>query len=187
MLLFGDPVLPGRIWKRIRVDSETGCWIWIGCVRNGYGHIQIDGQSQATHRLLYTLEFGPIPAHRHIDHKCRVTNCCNPSHLHAVTPGEHVRLTHERIAKLGRVAPAKSGPSLVPIMPGYKDIKPWFRGQSKSTPEERAKYDQLVEQIKSRKSRGRDKKPRRRRKRTARKIWATIQERIASRAASKGR
>lgn len=183
MLSFGDPILPTHIWKRIRIDSETGCWIWIGCVQNGYGLVQIDKRRQTTHRLFYTLEFGPIPAHRHIDHKCRVTNCCNPEHLHAVTPGEHVRLTYERIANLGHVTPAKSGPSFVPIMAGYRDIKPWFRGQPTATPEEVTTYKQLLARIrrrKSRKPRGPDKKPRRRRERVAPKVWATIQERIAS-------
>jgi hypothetical protein len=58
------------------------------------------------HRLAYIRAKGAIPKGHHIDHLCRVTNCINPDHLEAVTPGENVRrsrrtkLTRDQVKKI---------------------------------------------------------------------------------------
>jgi hypothetical protein len=76
---------------------ETPCWISEKPPgENGYVlHAwSFDGKTPSrtgAHRIAYVRAKGPIPPGQHIDHLCRVTNCINPDHLEAVTPGENVR------------------------------------------------------------------------------------------------
>lgn len=68
------------------IESNTGCWLFTGClVRGGYGHIRVAGRSRLVHRVMYEATYGPIPEGLHVDHLCRVRNCCRPDHLEAVT------------------------------------------------------------------------------------------------------
>ena len=77
--------LPDRIAKRVRVDG-SGCWIWTGAkAKNGYGAVKWDGKTRSTHRTIYELLVGPVPAGLVIDHTCSVRACVNPAHLEAVT------------------------------------------------------------------------------------------------------
>lgn len=63
------------------------CWIWTGGKTSaGYGLTRFDGKQRYLHRIAYTLCVEEIPAGLHIDHRCRVVDCCNPDHLDAVTP-----------------------------------------------------------------------------------------------------
>jgi hypothetical protein len=71
--------------RHIEVDG-SGCWIWQRHrTPRGYGYISVNGRMVFVHRLTYTELVGPIPDGLVIDHKCRVTSCCNPLHLRAVT------------------------------------------------------------------------------------------------------
>jgi hypothetical protein len=68
-------------------ETHGHCWIWTGATDGGgrYGRIGDGaGSSVATHRLAYETWVGPIPEGFELDHLCRVTLCCNPSHLEAV-------------------------------------------------------------------------------------------------------
>jgi hypothetical protein len=80
--------LPLRMRRKIRFEvTEYGmCWTWTGCVNSkGYGCVGLDGKTQLTHRVAYTLCRGPIPEGLQIDHLCRNVRCCNPCHLEPVT------------------------------------------------------------------------------------------------------
>lgn len=72
---------------KIHINTETGCWEWIGFTnRIGYGVTSLKGKQIRTHRLSWVLHFGPIPpgeGHHGtvVRHKCDVRNCCNPYHL----------------------------------------------------------------------------------------------------------
>lgn len=75
--------------------SEDGCWIWSGATtpKGKYGVIGIGEGSRMltlTHRAMYELS-AEIPAGYEIDHLCRITLCCNPQHLEAVTKAENLR------------------------------------------------------------------------------------------------
>lgn len=83
--------LKERLLKRIEIDKESGCWMWQGAPRNGYGQIKHGGKTRYTHRMAYALFVGDIPESLHLDHLCRVKLCCNPDHLQPVTNAENIR------------------------------------------------------------------------------------------------
>lgn len=76
------------ILKRIQKSEDPrGCWKWLGQIdRNGYGTLTHGGKkSTGAHRVLYEMEYGPIPEGLTIHHRCHVRDCVNPGHLEAVT------------------------------------------------------------------------------------------------------
>lgn len=85
------PTIEERFWSKV-VKSD-GCWIWTGALTEGYGSIGLTGGKKAgsihAHVYSYTLNVGPVPAGKEIDHKCRVRACVNPAHLQAVTHGQN--------------------------------------------------------------------------------------------------
>lgn len=89
--------LAERLWSRIDRSDPSACWLWTGASTRGgkYGVIGRPGGRSAgnllTHVAAYLLEVGPIPVGWQIDHLCRVTLCCNPAHLEAVTQAENLR------------------------------------------------------------------------------------------------
>lgn len=80
-----------RLWRHTVSDLETGCWVWIGTARKGYGQIKVDTVRWQAHRYAYSMLIGPIPDRFDIDHLCRNPSCVNPLHLEAVTRGDNVR------------------------------------------------------------------------------------------------
>ena len=101
-----DKPMLSRFMALITVDTDSGCWNWIGCGAGGskakgyYGSFYYKGTKGYTHRLSYEHFKGPIPDGLQIDHLCRNRRCCNPAHLEAVTPrvnvgrGERPTSTH---------------------------------------------------------------------------------------------
>jgi hypothetical protein len=85
------------IQQRIAEEDHghsTRCWIWkLSLNAAGYGQGRPPGYSRTTlaHRFTYLEYAGPIPAGFHLDHLCRVRDCCNPAHLEPVTPEENAR------------------------------------------------------------------------------------------------
>lgn len=89
-----------RIFSKIVIDPDTGCWLWKGAlIGAGYGHTFIGGRNGIqvlTHRLMYAWLVAPVPRGRSgsdrmvIHHKCEVTHCCNPAHLELVTHEQNV-------------------------------------------------------------------------------------------------
>jgi hypothetical protein len=78
------------IRKHVEIDAN-GCWIWQRRRnRAGYGETRFLGGRYSSHRLSYVAHKGAIPAGLALDHLCRVTACCNPDHLEAVTCRENV-------------------------------------------------------------------------------------------------
>lgn len=80
--------LPAKFEDRIQPEPNSGCWLWLGPLRDskeGYGGTSWEGKAWRTHRLFYTLLKGPIPDGLAIDHLCRNRICCNPDHLEPTT------------------------------------------------------------------------------------------------------
>ena len=99
--------VPSRVWDKIVVDGDSGCWLWTGCANGGYGVTFWRGHKVYAHRLLYTAVFGPIPAKKVLDHVvCDHPSCVNPQHLRVTSQrnnvirsanapaGQHHRQTH---------------------------------------------------------------------------------------------
>ncbi|MFI6681910.1 HNH endonuclease signature motif containing protein [Kribbella sp. NPDC050470] len=81
-----------RIARSIRVDPESGCWLWLDAVdTSGYGILRFRGAYWKAHRLSYSVHVGPIPDGLVIDHLCRVRRCVNPEHMVTVTSRENTR------------------------------------------------------------------------------------------------
>lgn len=80
--------LPPRLQTKIRVNSETGCWEWVGSITaTGYGRAWDDELKRAdwAHRVIYRRLVGPIPVGLTLDHLCRVRHCVNPAMLEPVS------------------------------------------------------------------------------------------------------
>lgn len=80
-----------RLMSRVVYDN-TGCWVFTGAKRNGYGVIGRGSREQGleyTHRATYMAFRGPITDGMDIDHLCRNRVCCNPAHLRVATRSQN--------------------------------------------------------------------------------------------------
>lgn len=80
--------LPKQIEDRIIPEPMSGCWLWLGGLRdkkNGYGAVSWEGKIYRTHKLVFHLLRYVVPSTLTIDHLCRNRLCCNPDHLEPVT------------------------------------------------------------------------------------------------------
>jgi len=73
------------------VEKSSGCWIWKGYIKNGYGVFNPGslGPKQA-HKLAWEDVRGEVPNGLVLDHLCRTRACVNPEHLEIVTIRENV-------------------------------------------------------------------------------------------------
>lgn len=79
--------------KRYQVSPDTGCWLWSGSKRGGYGRLNLTevGKTVEAHRASYEFHVEPIPEGLELDHLCRNRSCINPAHLEPVTNAENIR------------------------------------------------------------------------------------------------
>ena len=76
------PATPSNLKSRfvLHVQQTDGCWLWTGSVRGGYGAFNVDGRTEAAHRVAWLLEFGAWPS-RMLMHSCHTKLCVRISHL----------------------------------------------------------------------------------------------------------
>lgn len=86
-----------RLMRQVKVDIVSGCHVWCGSNRLGYGVIMVDKKSVFAHRLIYELMVGKIPDGYAIHHKCNNHSCVNPDHLEALDPSRHVSLGRDNV------------------------------------------------------------------------------------------
>lgn len=88
-----DPeTLPEKL-RQFVIDPDTGCWLWVGELTNGYGRVVWAGRFCGAHRAMYLHLNGNIPSEVHVHHACLRTDCVNPAHLVAMPRDVH-RLEH---------------------------------------------------------------------------------------------
>ena len=79
------------VWERVRkridfTTSETGCWLWTGCVHeDGYGVFTAHGGTLRVHRYMYSRAGNRLLPGFELDHLCHTRRCCNPDHVEQVT------------------------------------------------------------------------------------------------------
>ncbi len=93
---------PADFWAVFH-RSDDGCLLWQGPVGPyGYGRCTYDHVRWGTHRLAYTLAYGPIPPGFDVCHSCDVRLCGEPSHLFT---GRHIRDNSLDMWQKGRAHP----------------------------------------------------------------------------------
>jgi HNH endonuclease len=78
--------------RTIEVAMDTGCMLWEGEVKDGYGVMTIKGKKVRMHRLMWEKYKGEIEPGKELHHVCGNRRCCNPEHLMMVTHNEHMAL-----------------------------------------------------------------------------------------------
>lgn len=87
-----------RILRNVRVDEETGCWLWTRRINNGgYPIITMRMAGRAhpvplfAHRVMCELFKGPPPEGYQSAHDvlCPFPHCVHPDHLRWATPLEN--------------------------------------------------------------------------------------------------
>jgi len=92
--IFPRPSSVERFVSRIEINS-TGCWVWSGCLSEGYGVFWDKGRKVQAHRFSFAHFNGCLPEHVNgglePDHTCRNRACVNPDHLELVTHSVNVK------------------------------------------------------------------------------------------------
>jgi hypothetical protein len=94
-----------RFKRNIRIDEETGCWLWVGAGsgkyydresgEGGYGQLRVRGENYMAHRWSYEQKHGVrLTTEDTLDHLCRRTRCVNPDHLERVSRSENIERMH---------------------------------------------------------------------------------------------
>lgn len=89
--------IENKVYANVHICTTSGCHIWQGPDSGktgrgrGYPRMNLNGQTVAVHRVMYTHVHGYIPGKKQIDHTCKNRRCVNPNHLEMVTHKENQR------------------------------------------------------------------------------------------------
>ena len=110
-----------RLAHYSKPDPLSGCHIWHGFFKEGYGRLYFGKKMHLAHRLAWEVKHGPIPEGLVVRHRCNVRRCCNPDHMvlgtraenNADTKAEYLRVADARAATARSMSGALS--DLAPI------------------------------------------------------------------------
>ncbi len=104
-----DQWVEDRFWSKIKIDQESGCWVWIGAKSRGgrssklswgkeYGTFRVLGRSIRVHRWSYERYSGKtLPPKMEAHHfKCFRTLCANWTHIEPRTKQENASEARKR-------------------------------------------------------------------------------------------
>lgn len=84
-----------RVMRRVSYEDRghaTQCLVFHGSKdRAGYGRVNRDGIPELAYRVVWEHFNGPVPSALELDHLCRQRDCCEVTHLEAVTHTENIR------------------------------------------------------------------------------------------------
>lgn len=86
------PSLEQRFWQYVPDRPEVGCWHWRGIPCDRYGVIWGGKPNTVkqfvSHRVSWTIHFGPIPEGKQVLHGCDNKSCVRPDHFYL---GDHLQ------------------------------------------------------------------------------------------------
>lgn len=96
--------LAKRFWEKVNILGPNECWEWTAKAKTSFGYGRMTngrGVHLKSHRISWTLSYGPIPDGMCVCHKCDNPGCCNPAHLFLGSKKDN---TKDMMAK-GRMSP----------------------------------------------------------------------------------
>ena len=87
-VMVAEEILPNTV-----EDLVSGCLLYREKLNaSGYGTVYPDYWGIGAHRMVWTVQRGPVPTGYELHHECQVRACVNVDHLTAMTRAEHARV-----------------------------------------------------------------------------------------------
>ncbi len=75
---------------KIKVDEETGCWIWLGSRLRGYGRMYVKGRGTLqAHKAIWEMAHETTLDSQHLGHDCGRRSCVNFNHTRPTSREEN--------------------------------------------------------------------------------------------------